>query len=252
MPFLIRLVATLFLLFPAGSAESSEFVAAALEDASVHFLDENLADVGSFAAGSDNPNGIATDGTLIYTVDLVTQEVVAYDLAGVESFRWSADLVGARAMEIVNGELAIARLTSIYFFDPTDGTSRGSLSVPEDCDGFAEGLAFDGTVLWALCDESIEGIDPDSGDPLGGIPNAAESAGCDFGGTGLTASAVGELTLACVSGDWFQVSSADGAVLDSGNTSVHMYGIKYLPEPNGWAMLVSGCGALLALRRRPS
>ena len=34
MPFLIRLVATLFLLFPAGSAESSEFVAPAWGDTS--------------------------------------------------------------------------------------------------------------------------------------------------------------------------------------------------------------------------
>ena len=110
MPFLIRLVATLFLLFPAGSAESSEFVAPAWDDTSVHLLDENLADVGSFAAGSGNPNGIATDGTLIYTVHPATQEVVAYDLAGVESFRWSAFLVGARAMEIVSGELAIVDL----------------------------------------------------------------------------------------------------------------------------------------------
>jgi hypothetical protein len=251
MPFLIRLVATLFLLFPAGGAASSEFVAPAWSDTSVHFLDENLADVGSFAAGSGNPNGIATDGTLIYTVDLVTQEVVAYDLAGVESFRWSASLALARAMEIVSGELAIALPTSIEFFNPATGSSLGSL--PFQCPSlFAEGIAFDGTVLWALCSGSIEGIDPDSGSSLASIPNAAQSAGCDFGGTGLTASAVGELTLACRSGDWFQVSSADGAVLDSGNNSVDMYGIKYLPEPNGWAMLVSGCGVLLALRRRPS
>jgi hypothetical protein len=96
-----------------------------------------------------------------------------------------------------------------------------------------------------------KGSDPDSGARGANIPNAAHLAGCDFGGTGLTASAVGELTLACESGDWFQVSSADGVVLDSGDNSVDMYGIKYLPEPNGWAMLVSGCGALLALRRLP-
>jgi hypothetical protein len=251
MPFLIRLVATLFLLFPAGGAESSEFVAPAWSDTSVHFLDENLADVGSFAAGSGNPNGIATDGTLIYTVHPATQEVVAYDLAGVESFRWSAPLILARAMEIVSGELAIARLVGIDFFNPATGSLLDSVAFQCPSSGFAEGIAFDGTVLWALCDGSIEGIDPDSGSSLASIPNAAQSAGCDFGGTGLTASAVGELTLACESGDWFQVSSADGAVLDSGNNSVDMYGIKYLPEPNGWAMLVSGCGALLALRRLP-
>ncbi len=127
MPFLIRLVATLFLLFPAGGAESSEFVAPAWSDTSIHLLDENLADVGSFAAGSDSPNGIATDGTLIYTVDFATQEVVAYDLAGVESFRWSASLTNARAMEIVSGELAIAQIFSIDFFNPATGSLLDSL-----------------------------------------------------------------------------------------------------------------------------
>ena len=158
----------------------------------------------------------------IYTGHFLTQEVIAYDYNGVEQFRWSATLSGLQGMELVGTDLAIYQNGNIQYYNPADGTFLSSFDV-SGIAGNVEGIAYDGSVLWLLSD-SLFGVDPANGALLSTIPNA--SSACGFSGTGMTASAPGELTLGCTNGDWFQVSSADGSVLDSGNNGLNMYGLK--------------------------
>ena len=50
------------------------FVAATWTNAQIHTLDANsLNSLGSFAAGDSNPNGVATDGTTIWTAHFTTR-----------------------------------------------------------------------------------------------------------------------------------------------------------------------------------
>lgn len=198
------------------------YVAATWNDDAVHLLDASLNNITSFPAGSTDPNGIATDGELIYTGHFGTQEVIAYDFFGVEQFRWSATLSGLQGMELVDGELAVYRNGLIDFFDPTDGTLIRSIPSAFS----VEGLAYDGVLLWQLADDLI-GIDPTDGTVISTVPNAA--AGCSFDGTGITANAPGQLVLGCTDGSWYLVSSFTGGVITSGNNGLDMYGLKSLP-----------------------
>ncbi len=258
---LMCLLGVIVMLFGTAELARGEYVAGTWSDTAVHFLDNNLADTGSFPAGSTNPNGIATDGSLIYTGHFTTQEVIAYDFSGVEQFRWSASLSGLQGMELVNGELAVANGGLIEFYTPATGVFNRSIP---SAGGSVEGLAFDGIVLWQLDSGAIVGISPADGSVVSSLPNAA--SGCTFGGTGITASAPGELTLACTNGDWFQVSSADGSVLASGNNGLDMFALKFyslapppapsvtVPTMNEWGMILfvilSGLGAVYFLRKK--
>ncbi|MCW8985640.1 MAG: hypothetical protein OQK55_09875, partial [Thermoanaerobaculales bacterium] len=204
--------------------------------------------ISSFPVGASEPNGIATDGTLIYTGHFSTQEVIAYDFSGVEQFRWSATLSGLQGMDLVGGELAVALGANIDFFNPATGALNRSIP---SSGGGVEGVAFDGAVLWLL-DDSIVGINPADGSAVSTIPNAA--IGCQYGGTGIAASGPGELALGCEDGSWFLVSSADGSVISSGNNGLNMYGLKAAaPAFAGVAVPTLGAfgfvlfGALIAL-----
>lgn len=200
------------------------YVAGTWADSAIRILDQDLNVVRSFPAGSTTPNGIATDGTLIYSGHFSTQEVIAYDFTGTEMFRWSATLWGLQGMELVDGELGVARGGSIDFFEPTTGTYIRS--IPSQGSS-TEGLAYDGVQLWQLVDASIYGVSPANGSVISIIPNAA--AGCSFAGTGFTVTAPNELVLACSNGNWYRVSSLDGSVLDSGNNAENMYALKAIP-----------------------
>jgi len=235
-----------------AEAMAVSYVAATSSDNSVHLLDASLADMGSFAAGASFPNGIATDGSLIWTGHPLSTEVIAYDFLGVEQFRWSdARLSGLQGMELVNGELATNSSGAIQFFDPFTGVFNRSIANA----GFGvEGLAYDGSVLWQLESSSIIGINPADGSAVVSIANAA--SGSSFGGTGITANAPGQLTLAAIDGNWWIVSSADGSVINSGNNSLDMFGIKgvpgnAVPEPVTATLGLMGLGVLgMATRRR--
>lgn len=222
---LIMCLATILLVSAAPAAAQAVFVTATWNDTAVHRLDAGMNDLGSFPAGAGSPNGICSDGSFIYTGHFATQEVIAYDLAGVEQFRWSATIPYLQGMDIVGAELAIANNANIDFFNPADGTYLRS--IPSVAGGGVEGIAYDGTVLWLL-DDSLVGVDPSNGAVVATIPNAA--AGCSYSGTGVTASAPGELMLACDSGAWYRVSSSDGGVLGSGNNGLNMFGLAAI-EP---------------------
>ena len=184
-----------------------QYVAATWSDNAVHFLNTGLANTGSFAVGDSNPNGIATDGVIIYTGHYSSQSVRAFDFYGNFLFSWTdSHLAGLQGLELVNGELAVfsSATNQVHFFTTAGAYLR---SIPGQ-GNTVEGLAYDGWLLWQLGDASIYGTNPADGSVVSTIPNAASA--CPFGGTGLTANAPGELTIGCQNGNWYRVSSADG------------------------------------------
>jgi hypothetical protein len=199
------------------------YVAADSSTGNVFFLDQSLNRIRSFPAGASNPNGIATDGRLIFTGHFVSEEVIAYNFWGEERFRWSGTLSGLQGMEMVGGELAINRSSAIDFYEPLTGNFIRSIP---NISGSVEGIAYDGDYLWLL-DNGLVAIDPLTGTVERSIPSAATM--CSFGGTGLTTGEPGQLTLGCTDGSWYTVSTADGTILDSGNNGVSMSGLKIVP-----------------------
>ncbi len=224
------------------------FVAAQWSDDTVRLLDANRSDTGGFAADATDPNGIATDGVNVYTAHFSTEDMIVHDFDGNEVNRWSvASLSGAQGLELVEDEIAVVHSAGIAFLDRQTGAVLRNLSY--SCPFVSpEGLAYDGTSLWISCGATLEQIDPNTAASVSSIPNA--SSGCTYGGTGITVSAPGELTLACTHGDWYRVAAADGSVIDSGNNGADMYGIKYVPEPGMIALLGAGIALLTGLGRR--
>ncbi len=201
---------------PQGTA----YIAATWGDDSVHFLDVNLNDLGSFSTGS-NPNGIATDGTHIFVGSFLLPGVYVYDMNGAYLYQWASEgAMNLQGLEFISGALALQSSSVINFLNPADGSFIRS--IPSQGSG-VEGLTFDGTYLWQLNDDVVA-TDPATGAFVRSIPNAA--VGCSYTGTGLASSGPGELTLACAGGQWYKVSSADGSVLASGNNGLQMYGLK--------------------------
>jgi hypothetical protein len=196
----------------------------------VYLLDGNMNRVGAMPAGASDPNGVVTDGTLVFTGHPESQEVVARDLNGNERFRWSAPLGALQGMELVGQELAVMRAdlggNIDYYSLRGQFLRRVPIQPPTGQLGnTVEGLAYDGTLLWHL-GYSIYGSDPATGVLERSIANPAQ--GCAFGGTGLAIGAPGELTVACTNGNWYKVDSITGVVFASGNNGLDMYGLGAL------------------------
>jgi hypothetical protein len=214
--------------------EGAAYIAGTWSDGSVHYLDSGLNDLASFSSGSTRPNGIATNGALIWTGHHTSSEVVAYDLQGNEQFRWSASLAALSGMEYIStSELAIANTQSgqqVEFYDPfAGGLLRAIPAQPS-----VEALAWDGRWLWQLDDSNICATDINTGNVSYKISNPA--LGEPNNGTGITASRAGQLTVAASSGNWWKIDSNTGAVLASGNNGLDMYALKAVrkPETSGY------------------
>lgn len=197
------------------------YLAATWTEDAVHFLDAEMNETGSFPSGASDPNGVAADGWTIYTMHHISQTVRIFDYEGNFLDSWSdSRLEAAQGLELVGSELAFYDNAAIqvHFFTPYGAYLR---SIPGHYS--AEGLAYDGTLLWQLADVTLYGANPADGTVIKTIPNPG--SGCQYGATGLTANAPGELTVACTSGDWYRLSTADGSLLDSGNNGLDMYGL---------------------------
>jgi hypothetical protein len=250
MTFGITAISSLTVGSAALAGAGTGYVTANWADNRVHFLDNNLNSIGSFAAGSDLPNGMATNGTLIWTGHFTTNEVIAYDFTGAEQFRWSfGDGVGVQGMDLIsNEELAVmdAFADRIAFFDPFDGSFVRQ--IPTAVGTTIEGLAWDGEYLWQLGDDEIYATDVSSGAVLHSVPNPAVNDA--FSGTGLTASGPNELTVAAAGGNWYKISMTDGSLLSSGNNGLDMFALKAIPIPAPAALALLGVAGLVSRRRR--
>jgi hypothetical protein len=241
----ITVTCALALFATSWAAAAPGYIAGTWSDGAVHFLDGNLNDLSSFVAGASNPNGIATDGTLIYTGHPFSNEVVAYNFSGVEQFRWSAPISGLQGMELVGAELAIyhAGIGAIEYRNPATGTLINTIPGQPSI----EGLTYDGTYLWQLNDSVIYASNPLNGAVAYTIPNPA--ANQTFGGTGLAASGPNELTVADTNGNWWKISSINGAVSSSGNNGLDMFALKainVIPEPAS-VVIAAVAGLLVAV-----
>lgn len=222
---------SLFFTFLAGSilqSKATSFVAVTWGDDSVHFLDSNMGDTGSFPVGVGLPNGVATDGSLIWVGSFTGSDVIAYNFAGVEQFRWS--LPGSfslQGLDYESGGKLVAidgAHSTLSYFNAFTGASLGSAPAISDS---TEAVAVDGLNVWQLVDSHIYLTKQSDGSTVTTIPNAAKNE--FFEGTGM-ANLGADLMLAAESGNWYRVSKADGSLLQSGNNGLQMYDLQPIPS----------------------
>ena len=232
------------------------YLAGVWDDDSVHSLDANLVDRGSFAAGAVNPNALATNGSEIWSGHASTHEVVIYDPAGTEIGRWQdAALAHVQGMELVSPtELVVATDTELRVYEPYTGAFVRTIPAP-DVGVYTEGLAWDGQTLWRLALDRIIATNVTSGATVAEINNPAIwLAGQP--GKGLASNAPGQLTVVSETGNWWIVDTASGEVITSGDSAPNTYALKAVaesiavPEPITAGVLLAGFVPLLLVRRR--
>lgn len=226
---------------PAGAAAAhAAYLATSFSSNSVYFLDDQMQPIGSFAVGDPLPNGVAAAGSLIYAGYFSDASVVAYGYDGQEHFRWSdPGLSRLTGMVAVGPYLAASSDTTVYLFQAKSGHYVAQLSAGDSI----EGLAYDGRYLWTLGAQLVA-RDFDTGLVVRSLPNAALA--CPFSGTGIASAGPSKLMLGCSDGQWFEVSSDDGAVLASGNNGLDMFDLAPLPvpEPGTWLLMAMGLAGL--------
>jgi len=213
-----------FRLLEAGGPGGQGYVAAVWSTNSIHTLDAGMNSTGSFAAGSTLPNGVTSDGSLIWSLHFTTAEVIAYNLAGVQQFSWPAG-GGLQGLTYVSSkEMALFQGGQVDFYHPMTGAFVRTIPAAEG--GTIEGLCWDGNSLWQLGTNGLYETNVNTGAIINTFPNAAGV--CSFGGTGIANASATELMLACTSGDWYRVRKSDGGVNASGNNGLDMYGLGFL------------------------
>ncbi|HWB81645.1 MAG TPA: hypothetical protein VG755_42075 [Nannocystaceae bacterium] len=192
---------------------------------SIHVLDDDMNQVSTFALSYPFPDGVASDGTMIYVgYNVDVDEIQLYDFAGgsLGSIDVGSGLVGG--LELVDDELFVARQTQMDVHDAVTGAFIRTISFPPGAE-FVEGLGFDGELLWVLGLGTMHGIDPEDG----AVQVTLESEGlCPNSTGGVAASGPDELTIVCGTGEWWVISSIDGSVIDEGNSGIGMFGSAYV------------------------
>jgi hypothetical protein len=232
----------------ASASVAPSYVASTWNDQSVHLLDANMNNLYSFSLASSLPNGVAASSTLIFAGHFTTQSIAAYDYSGALQFTWSdSRLANLQGLALVGNDLVVASNNTSYFFNAMTGAyqrqfGNSGISV--------EGLTYDGQYLWEVGDTLIA-RDVVTGAAVRNIANAA--GGCGFGGTGIAGAGAGALMLACTGGEWYKVDNMTGAVIDSGNNHLNMYGldsVSAVPEPESYAMMLAGIALMGVVARR--
>ena len=245
------------------------YLAGVWDDDSVHCLNADLVDVGTFAAGAVNPNALATNGTEIWTGHASTHEVIIYNTNGTETgLGWSDPVLAhvqgmefipshvQEGMEIIFPEqLAIATDTEIRLHDPYTGAFVRTIISAPDLGVYTEGLAWDGQVLWRLALDKIIATDITDGSTVAAINNPALWL-AGQAGKGLASNAPGQLTVVSETGNWWVVDTATGGLITSGDNAPDAYALKAVaqsvavPEPITASVLLAGLVPLLRIRRR--
>ena len=232
------------------------YLAGVWDDDSVHCLNADLGDVGTFAAGAVRPNALATNGTEIWSGHASTHEVIIYDPSGTETGRWSDPaLAHVQGMAFISPEqLAIATDTEIRLYHPYTGAPGDTILAAPDLGVYTEGLAWDGQILWRLALDKIIATDITDGSTVAAINNPALWL-AGQAGKGLASNAPGQLTVISETGNWWVVDTATGAVITSGDSAPDTYALKVVsesvavPEPMTAGVLMVGFVPLLLIRR---
>jgi hypothetical protein len=208
------------------------------EPVSIRLHDANMVAIASFPTIQtpgeiDFPNGVATDGTLIYYISTGPRTVFVTDYTGmlVRSFSYGA--TGGSGMDLVNNALGVITTaaspdgfsTEVSYINPTTGDFlRAVTYLQSSGGGGSDAMAFDGTTLWLL-NANIDGYDPNGGNRTRVLINPA--TGCPFQGTGMGwEQATNSLIIGCRNGDWCRVSTQSGLVTATGNNGQSMFGLK--------------------------
>jgi hypothetical protein len=248
-----------------AQAQLYSFIALAQYPFAVHLLDANMKVMDTLpfttSGGSGGfPNGIATDGRLIYIAVANSDQLQIMDYTGqspttastvttkgaataaTATAGWAitpSPNYGVLGADFVNGDLALGFSGAtdcvspiVRYFDKFTGMLKTTIKLDirkvDDC---PEALAYDGKTLWML-GNTIDGYDLKNS--TGGtaplvaqLTNPAAGGVCDFQGTGMAfEAATNSLVIACILGKWFRVSIETGQVMDSGNNGLHVHGLK--------------------------
>jgi hypothetical protein len=235
----LGLVLSLGVLWLAPTAGAVGFVAVTWGDDAVHFLDQNMADTGSFSTSVGLPSGVATLGNLIWVGSFTTPSVMAYNFSGAEQFHWALPTgFQLQALDYAgNGQLLgmDASASQLVRFDAFTGAVLGSIPAISDS---TEAVAISGQGVWQLTDTSIYLTSLADGSVIRAIPNAAYAEA--FEGTAMAIDG-NTLVLGADSGNWYRVSMTDGSILSSGNNGLSMYDLQpviEVPESHSacWAL----------------
>ncbi|MGD8454284.1 MAG: PEP-CTERM sorting domain-containing protein [Phycisphaerae bacterium] len=224
-------------------AGAQSLMAVSWDDQAVHYLDDEWNDVSGFQVPSQRPQGVTTDGTLIWTGHHLTTEIIAFNYSGDEQFRFlTVGYLNLTSVEYINDrELAFSNSDEIIFCDPFDGhIARTIPSQGVD----VEDLAWDGEYLWQLGTQYIYASSVHDGAVAQTFDNPA--IGDLYGGTALAIRG-DTLFVGSATGNWWEVSKVDGTVLDSGNNGIDMFGLTtFVPEPA--SLILLGVAGLFARR----
>jgi sugar lactone lactonase YvrE len=203
------------------------------------------------------PTGVAIDAArrvlvadpeanAIFRVDAATGAQSVVSSGG--QFRWPTGV----AVDAL-GDLLVADpdADAVFRVDPSTGQQTPDTAAADTGVLYGAGLTVEGSGDYVL-------VDPDSASLRRWDPDAETGAPVSAGRllrwpSDATVDDLGDLLVADPDANAFRrVDPGSGAQTQEGPADVFLYptGIAFVPEPSGWASLLSGAAALVALARR--